>query len=51
MITLTEKCNELNIVEKNKNKNSNIDYSWITVNEKATRDTDYVKREYVVFPF
>lgn len=48
MITLTEKCNELNIVEKN--KNSDIDYSWITVNEKATRDTDYVKREYIVNP-
>lgn len=48
MVTLTEKSSELNLIEKS--RSSNVDYNWISVSEKNTRETGYVKREYTVKP-
>lgn len=49
MITLTEKAETLNLIQQNKQK-TELDYSWITVIEKPTRDERFVKREYSVNP-
>lgn len=48
MVTMTEKAGELNLIQQN--KETELDYSWITVIEKPTRDERYVKREYTVNP-
>lgn len=49
MITLTEKVETLDLIQQNKQE-TELDYSWITVTEKPTRDERFVKREYSVNP-
>ena len=49
MITLTEKVESLDLIQQNK-QITEMDYSWITVIEKPTRDERFVKREYSVNP-
>lgn len=49
MVALIEKKSDLNLIEKSQNSN-NIDYSWISVVEKTTKEEQYVKREYTIKP-
>lgn len=59
MIALLEKYDEPNLVEKEKQlsiannmfeANNTLNYNWISIEEKKTRDESFIKREYTVIP-